>query len=275
MTPLSITAAICGAEITRKESPYLPITAEELAEEAWKCQEAGASIIHLHVRDDQGDPTQDIEVFRRAVAAMKARGVTAVIQPSTGGAVGMTAEERMQPVFLNPEMASLDCGTLNFGESYFVNDFPMMRTFAAEMKARQVMPELECFEGGHIANALKLRDEGLLPEHLHFNLVLGVPGAMAASVKNLLFMTELLPPGATWTVSAVGRHQLPLDMATLALGGHIRVGMEDNIYLSRGVLSEGNAPFVRRIAGYAADLGRPVATPGEVRQILSLRQESL
>lgn len=273
MKPLIITAAICGAEITQEATPYLPLTAEELAAEALACQEAGAAIIHLHVRDEAGRPTQDLEAFRRAVEAMKAKGVTAVIQPSTGGALGMTAAERLQPITLNPEMASLDCGTLNFGDSYFVNDFPLMRTFAEEMKGRGIMPELECFEGGHIYNALKLRDEGLLPEHLHFNLVLGVPGALPATPKNLLYLTELLPPGATWTVTAVGRHQLPLSLVALAAGGHVRVGLEDNIYLSKGVLAEGNAPFVARTTRFAAELGRPIASPDEARSLLSLKQE--
>lgn len=272
MTPLIVTAAICGAEVNRDSAPSLPLSAGELASEALACEKAGASIIHLHVRDNDGEPTQDLETFRRAVEAMKKIGVTALIQPSTGGALGMTAAERLQPTALNPETASLDCGSLNFGDSCFINDYPLMRSFAVEMKKRGIFPELECFEGGHIFNALKLRDEGLLPDHLHFNLVLGVPGALPATVKNLLYMSELLPPDSSWTVSAVGKHQLPLSLAALAMGAHVRVGLEDNIYMSRGVLSDGNAPFVSRIARYAADLGRPIASPDDVRKIFSINR---
>ena len=184
----------------------------------------------------------------------------------------MSAEERMQPLLLNPEAASLDCGSLNFGDGYFVNDLPMMRRFAAEMKERGIFPELECFEGGHIANALILRDEGLLPEYLHFNLVLGVPGALPADPKNLLYLAGMLPEGAGWTVSAVGRHQLPLSYVALAAGGHVRVGLEDNIYLKKGVLSDGNAPFVDRTARLAAELGRPVADADWVRRRMGIRK---
>ena len=274
-SPLIITAAICGAEVTRETAPSLPITAEELAAEALACEKAGAAIIHLHVRDTDGNPTQDIEVFRAAISAMREAGVRAVIQPSTGGAVGMSAEERMQPLLLDPEAASLDCGSLNFGDSYFLNDLPMMRRFAEEMRRRRVFPELECFEGGHITNALKLQEEGLLPQHLHFNLVLGVPGALPASPENLLFLAGLLPPGASWTVTGIGRHQLPLCFIALASGGHVRVGLEDNIYLSRGRLSDGNAPFVERTARLAAELGRPLASSDEVRKLFGIKKGEL
>lgn len=185
----------------------------------------------------------------------------------------MSAKERLQPLSLNPEMASLDCGSLNFGDSYFINDHPLMRSFALEMSRRGIFPELECFEGGHIHNALRLRDEGLLPNHLHFNLVLGVPGALPASPENLIYLTSLLPEDASWTLTAVGKHQLPLSLVAMAAGGHVRVGLEDNIFLSKGILSEGNAPFVARTVRIAAELGRRVAGPDEVRQIFSLKQE--
>ncbi len=271
MKPLIITAAICGAEVTREHTPKLPLTAEELAEEAFKAEKAGASIIHLHVRDATGEPTQDKEVFRAAIEAMKDRGVTAIIQPSTGGAAGMTWQERIQPAYLSPEMASLDCGTLNFGDTIFVNDMPLMRNFAKTMAEHKIFPELECFEPGHIYNALRLRDEGLLPEHLHFDIVLGVPGAMKASPKNLLFMTELLPETVTWTAAGIGRHQLMINHLTIAMGGHVRVGFEDNIYYTRGRLAESNAELVERIVRIVQDSDRTVATPEEAREILHIK----
>ncbi len=272
MEKLIITAAICGAEVTREDNLNLPLTATELAEAALEAEKAGASIIHLHVRDEGGRATQDIEYFKRAFEAIKENGVTAIIQPSTGGAAGMSWEERIQPVDLNPEMATLDCGTVNFGDGIFINDLPLMRRFAEEMKERNILPELECFEAGNIYNALLLEKEGLLPDHLHFDLVLGIPGALPASVKNLLFMVELLPDGATWTAAGIGRWQLPVAMHTMMMGGHVRVGFEDNIYYKKGVPAESNAQLVSRVARIAKEAGREIASPSEARKILNIRE---
>jgi 3-keto-5-aminohexanoate cleavage enzyme len=267
---LIITAAICGAEVSRDDNPNLPLSPEELAADALACERAGASVIHLHVRDGDGRPTQNAAAFRAAMDAMAETGVTAVIQPSTGGAAGMSAEQRIQPVSLKPEMASLDCGTLNFGDEIFVNDMPLMRNFAGKMRSAGTVPELECFEAGHVASALRLAAEGLLPDHLHFNLVFGVPGAMPWSVANLLLLTAMLPPSASWTASAVGRHQLPAATQAILLGGHARVGFEDNIYYAKGVLADSNAQLVARVARIAGELGRPLAAPDEARAILGI-----
>ena len=272
MEKLIITAAICGAEVTREDNPNLPLTASELGEAALEAEKAGASIIHLHVRDHDGRPTQDIEYFKRAIEAMKEVGVTAILQPSTGGASGMSWEERIQPVNLNPEMATLDCGTINFGDEIFVNDLPLMRRFAKEMKDRNILPELECFDAGNIYNALLLEREGLLPEHLHFDIVLGIPGALAASIKNLLFMVELLPDRATWTAAGVGRWQLPVAIHTILMGGHGRVGCEDNVYYSKGEPAESNAQLVSRVVRIAEETGREFASPSEARKILDIRK---
>ena len=272
MEKLIITAAICGAEVTKEDNPNLPLTAAELARAALEAEKAGAAIIHLHVRDEAGQPTQNIEYFKKAIDAMKEIGVTAIIQPSTGGAAGMSWEERIQPVNLNPEMATLDCGTVNFGDGIFVNDLPLMRRFAEEMKKRTILPELECFDAGNINNALQLKKEGLLPDHLHFDLVLGVPGALPASIKSLLFMVELLPPGATWTAAGIGRWQLPVAIHTILMGGHVRVGFEDNIYYSKGVPADSNAQLVDRIVRIAKEVGREIASPSEVRKILNIRK---
>jgi len=272
MEKLIITAAICGAEVTKDDNPNLPVSALELAGAALEAEKAGASIIHLHVRDEEGKPTQNIEYFKRAIDAMKDAGVTAVIQPSTGGAAGMSWKERIQPVSLNPEMATLDCGTVNFGDSIFVNDLPLMRKFAEEMKKRNILPELECFDAGNINNALLLKKEGLLPGHLHFDLVLGVPGALPGSLKNLLFMVELLPFGATWTAAGIGRWQLPIAVHTILMGGHVRVGFEDNIYYKKGVLAMSNAQLVNQVVGIAKETGRGIASPLETREILKIQK---
>jgi 3-keto-5-aminohexanoate cleavage enzyme len=271
MEKLIITAAICGAEVSKADNPNLPVTPAELADAAIEAEKAGASIIHLHVRDEAGNPTQSMDIFAETFKLMKAKGLKAIIQPSTGGAAGMTWQERIQPVYLKPEMATLDCGTTNFGNEIFVNDLPLMRNFALEMKKLNIIPELECFEAGHIYNALLLNKEGLLPEHLHFDIVLGVPGAMNASLKNLLYMVELLPQNSSWTVAGVGRHQLPMAAHAILMGGHARVGFEDNIYYKKGELAASNAQLVARIARLAAELGRDIATPHEARKILGIK----
>lgn len=273
MTKLIITAAITGAEVTKQDNPNLPVTPAELARAAKEAEEAGASIIHLHVRDRDGGPTQDIEVFQEVMDRMKDAGVTAIIQPSTGGAVGMTAAERLQPVNLKPEMASLDCGSINFGpDEVFINTPTIMETFAAEMKKAGVLPELECFDTGHLENALTLSRGESAPHHLHFNFVLGVKGGIPATVRHLQLLADSIPPGATWTVTGIGRHQLEMAFHAIPSGGHVRVGFEDNIYYSRGVLAESNAQLVRRVARLAEEYGRPVAAPDEARRILEINR---
>lgn len=275
MNTLIITAAVSGAEVTKKDNPNLPVTPEELAHAAKEAEEAGASIIHLHVRNADGSPTQDLEVFRNAMDCMKKAGVTAIIQPSTGGAVGMTAAERLQPLELKPEMASLDCGSINFGrQDVFINTPEIMEHFAAEMKKRGVLPEFECFDMGHLANALAICRGDSAPRHCHFNFVLGVPGGMPAGARNLQLMVDSLPPAATWTVTAIGRHQLEMAFHAVPMGGHIRVGFEDNIYYSRGVLAESNAQLVARVVRLAKEYGREVAGPDEARSILEIEERS-
>jgi 3-keto-5-aminohexanoate cleavage enzyme len=271
---LIITAALAGAEGTREQTPYLPLTPREIADEAKRAWAAGASIVHLHMRDSLGKPTQDKETFAEAISYIKAE-TDLIIQVSTGGAVGMSAEERVQPVTLAPEMASLSTGSVNFGEDVFSNPLPMAREFARTCQTYRVKPEIEIFESGMIQNALSLLASGLLQEPLHFNFVLGVPGAMPATAKNLLFLLDLIPPTSTWTVSGIGRHQLAMNTLGIILGGHARTGFEDNIYYRKGVLAEGNAPLVERLVSLAHNLDRPVATPSEARKILSLLPKTL
>ncbi|MFZ5651197.1 MAG: 3-keto-5-aminohexanoate cleavage protein [Bacillota bacterium] len=269
MQPLIITAAIVGAEVTRDQTPYLPITPGEIAEEAALCREKGASVIHLHVRDDRGWPTQDREYFRRAMDEIRSR-TDVIIQVSTGGSVGMTPEERLQPVFLGPEMASLTTGSVNFGDDVFLNHPRDIDLFARTLKDQGVRPEVEVFDAGMIGSARRLVKKGLLAEPLHFNFVLGVPGGMPATAKNLLLLAESIPAGSTWTVSGIGRHQLSMNILGMVMGGHVRTGLEDNIFYGRGVLARGSWHLVDRLAGMAGEMERPVATPGEAREILGI-----
>jgi len=273
MTPAILTAAICGAETTRAQTPYLPITADELAEEAAACARAGASVIHLHVRKDDGTPTQDRALFDKAIRAIRAR-CDVIVQTSTGGAVGMSAEERAQPLECAPDMASLNAGSLNFGDEVFANPFPLVREFARRMREKRIVPELECYDAGHVDSCLLLAQEGAIDLPAHFDFVLGVRGGMAATEQNLRFLVSKLPEGCSFSVAGVGRHQLPMAELSLRLSGHARCGLEDNIYLSKGVLAKGSFELVERVASLARAAGRSVASVAEARKLLRLPQPS-
>ena len=268
-TPAIITAAICGAETTRAQTPYLPITADELAAEAALCAAAGATVIHLHVRRDDGSPTQDRALFQKAIDAIRAR-CEVIVQTSTGGAVGMGADERAQPLECGPEMASLNAGSLNFGDDVFLNPFPLVREFARRMREKKIVWELECYDAGHVDSCLLLAKEGVIDLPAHFDFVLGVRGGMAATEENLRFLISKLPPGATFNVAGIGRHQMAMAELSLKLGGHARCGLEDNIYLSKGVLAKGSVELVAQVASLARAAGRSVATPAEARALLGL-----
>jgi 3-keto-5-aminohexanoate cleavage enzyme len=269
MERLIITNAICGAEVTKADNQALPVTAGELAEEALKAFLAGAAMIHLHVRNQEGTPTQSAAIFSRAIGEIRSR-CDVIIQTSTGGAVGMSAEERSQPLTLNPEMATLTCGTVNFGDGVFWNPPDLIERFARMMMERGIRPEIEVFEAGMIANALQLVKKGILRLPLHFDFVMGVPGGIPGNVRDLVYLAESLPPGCTWTVAGIGRAELQLAAVAIVLGGHVRVGFEDNIFYRKGELAASNAQLVERIARLARELGREVATPAEARAILGI-----
>ena len=264
-----LTAAIVGAELTRKDTPYLPLTPQEIAEEAARCREAGAAVIHLHVRDSRGQNTQSSERFQQVIEAIRSK-CDCIIQPSTGGAVGMSIDERAGPLACGPEMATLNCGSINFGDDLFLNSRPDIRKLAAKIRAAGCVPELECYEVGHIEEALALEAEGAIGRPLHFQFVLGVRGAIPAREDIVEFMRTMVPQDATWAVAAVGRWQQPMTELAMRLGGNARVGLEDNIFLSKGVLSEGSAPLVARAAAYARSIGRLPAEPARARAILGL-----
>ena len=273
MEKLIITAAICGAEVTKKQNPNIPYTVREIGIEAEKAFLAGASIIHLHVREDDGTPTQDIKRFQACIDEIKNRCPDVIVQPSTGGAIGMSNEERLQPIFMEPppEMATLDCGTMNFGgDEIFVNTENTIIYFAQEMNSRGIKPELECFDKGMIDMALRLNNKGYIKDPMHFNFVLGVIGGIAATHRDLVFMINSIPKNSTFTVCAIGRHEFPMVTLSIVMGGHARVGFEDNIYLSKGVLAKSNSELVEKIVRISKEIGRDIASPYEARKILSL-----
>ena len=269
MDKLIITAAMVGAETTKQDNPNLPTTPEEIAEAAYACWQEGASIIHLHVRDADEQPTQDVATFAKAMNLIRER-CDVIVQLSTGGAVGLPVEERLKPLSLRPEMATLTTGTVNFGPDVFFNSEPYIEAIAQAIIDNGVKPEIEVFEAGMIDNALRLVRKGLLTPPLHFDFVMGVPGGIGGTVKNLLHLVESIPAGSTWSVAGIGRHELPLATMAIVMGGHVRVGFEDNIYYSRGVKAESNAQLVARVARLAKELGREVATPNEARQLLGM-----
>lgn len=272
MEKLIITAAICGAEVTKEQNPAVPYTVEEIVREAKSAVDAGAAIVHLHVREDDGTPTQSKARFKECVDAIYKVCPDVIIIPSTGGAVGMTAEERLQPTELFPEMATLDCGTCNFGDDVFENTMPMMRDFGKRMLENNIKPEYECFEMGHLDTVLNMAKKGQVPgAPMQFNFVLGVPGCTPATVQNLCWLVNAIPAGSTWTATGIGRHAFALAAPAIVMGGNVRVGFEDNLYLERGVLAKSNGELVAKVVRLAKELGREIATSEEARRILNLK----
>ena len=272
MEKLIITAAICGAEVTKEQNPAVPYTIEEMVREAKSAYEAGAAVVHVHVREDDGTPTQSKERFKLCMDAIKKEIPDVILIPSTGGAVGMTAEERLQPTELFPEMATLDCGTCNFGDEVFENTMPMMRSFGKRMIDNNIKPEYECFEMGHLDTILRMAAKGEVPGFpMQINVVLGVPGCAPATVENLVWLVRNVPAGCTWTATGIGRNAFTLAAPAIVMGGHVRVGFEDNLYISKGVLAKSNGELVQKVVRLATELGREIATPAEARKILNLQ----
>jgi 3-keto-5-aminohexanoate cleavage enzyme len=275
MDPLVITVAPVGGELTRERQPNLPLSADEIAEEVARCREAGASIVHLHVRDEDGAPSQSRDHFAQAIDAIKRSAPDIVIQTSTGGSVGMTEEERVQPLDLKPEMATLTTGTVNFGDDVFENPFPLVERFFLRMREIGVQPEFEVFDTGMVETARRLtKQHDAEAHHRHFDLVLGVPGGMAGTAGAVVHMASILPGGATWSATGIGRTHLPVTLAALALGGHVRTGFEDTIYHGEGRLAETNAELIARVSRIAGEVGREVATPDQAREIVGITRRS-
>ncbi|HJV05293.1 MAG TPA: 3-keto-5-aminohexanoate cleavage protein [Actinomycetota bacterium] len=274
MDPLVITVAPVGGELTREQQPNLPITSAEIAGEVARCREAGGSMVHLHVRDEDGTPTQSRDRFAEVMDAIRGAAPDVIVQTSTGGSVGMTEEERAQPLDLKPEMATLTTGTVNFGDEVFENPYPMVERLFLRMRGVGIQPEFEAFDTGMVETArrlVELHDEA--PRHLHFDLVLGVPGGMAGTPASVLHMASILPAGASWSATGIGRTHLPVTLTALALGGHVRTGFEDTIYYAKGRLAASNAELIARVARLAREAGREVATPDQAREILGIGRD--
>jgi 3-keto-5-aminohexanoate cleavage enzyme len=272
MEKLIITVGITGSRITRQQTPYIPVTPEEIARsgiEAWK---AGASILHIHVRDPKtGLGTQDRTIFKDVVDRIRSE-TDAILCLTTSGIPGrnLPIEERLIPLSLKPELVSFDAGSINMGDLVFLNPSEFLDALSRRILEMGIKPELEVFDVGMIHTALRYLKRGLLQPPLHFQFVLGTADGSPATVKSLLHFSEMIPEGSTWSVIGVGASQLSLAMVAMVMGGHVRVGLEDNIYYARGVLAKSNSELVERVIRIAGELGREIATPAEARKILHL-----
>jgi uncharacterized protein (DUF849 family) len=271
-----ITVATTGAWPTKENTPNVPIEPAEIAEEVYHCWKEGAAVAHIHVRNDEGKAAMEFDKFKEAVRLIRERKECDVIlNLTTSGGVGLKEDDRIRPFHeLLPEMASYDCGTMNWLHSaVFENNPQFLERLGLLMLDDGVKPEIEVFDPGMIYNAQYYMKKGVLQAPLHFQMCMGCAGGIAASVKNLVFMKEAMEsvaPGSTWSAFGVGVGAMEILYATVAMGGHVRVGMEDNVLYRKGILAESNMVFVKRAKRIIEEYGAEAATPDEARAILGL-----
>lgn len=266
-----LTIAPTGNVPTKQMNPFVPITPSEIAAQIYECWKVGAAVAHIHTRDKEGNPTSDVAVNKEVLAELDQYSDCDIIrQLSTGGRAGKTYMDRGQMLCLGPEMASLATGSSNFPSKANLNDPETISYLSGEMRKYKIKPEVEVFDSAMLFNAVQLADKGVIDWPLQINLVLGVPGSLPASFKNLFFLYEQLPSNCTWSITAVGKEHVELSTMALALGGNVRVGLEDNIFYSKGVPAT-NISLLNRIKAIALAMGKEIATPAEAREILSLR----
>jgi uncharacterized protein (DUF849 family) len=268
-----ITVAPTGAETDKADAPALPVTVEELVRTARDCEAAGAAVIHVHVRDAQARPTLDLGYVRAALDAVR-ESTGLIVQVSTGGAVTDSEADRLAVLDAEPDGASLTCGTVNFGGDVFMNRWEFIERLYLEMRDREIVPEFELFDLGHVATMTRLLDKHGAPYggHVHCDLVMGVPGGMPGTAAALVACVAALPAGATFSATGVGRTTLPVMLAALACGGHLRVGMEDTLTFAPGEPVRDNAQLVMRAAGFARHSLRAPLSPDDARAMLGVKQ---
>jgi 3-keto-5-aminohexanoate cleavage enzyme len=272
VTGTLITVAPTGAEHLKADVRQLPTTLDELVAEAKACEAAGASMVHVHIRDADHRPTLDLGRLRDTVAALREQ-TSLVVQLSTGGSVHDPLDARLAVLEAAPDSCSLTCGTVNFGDDVFLNPWPFMLELYERARDAQVVPEFELFDLGHVAAVRRLLDTCGLPYggRVHCDFVLGVPGGMPGTTQALLTGVQALPPEVTsWSATGIGRTHLPVMAAALSLGGHLRVGMEDNIVYAKGRQVRSNAELVERAVRLATELQRPPLTTAQARELLGL-----
>ena len=267
-----ITVAPTGAETAKADAPSLPVTLEELVAASQACEDAGAAMVHVHIRDQKGDPTLDLGLLRETVAALReATGL--VVQLSTGGSVHDDFEDRLAVLEASPDSCSLTCGTVNFGADVFLNPWPFMVELYQRTQAQEIVPEFELFDVGHVTAMNRLLDKYGPPfgGHVHCDLVMGVPGGMPGTQEALVAAVSAIPAGATWSATGVGRTTVSVALASLSGGGHLRVGMEDTLTYAAGEPVRDNAQLVERAAALARLAGRPPMSGNDVRALLNVK----
>lgn len=266
-----ITVATTGAWPKKKDNPNIPMTPQEIADDVYECYKAGAAICHLHMRDDEGNGTMDTGKFEETVDLIKKK-CDIVINCTTSGDLNATDESRQTHLrSIRPELASYDCGSMNWmHSSLFINHPKFLEQLGMTMQEAGVKPEIEIFDAGMIYNSLYYLKKGVLKAPVHYQLVLGAAGGSTATVENLVYLKNLLPEGCTWGALGIGKQHVPIMLTTVAMGGHLRVGMEDNVFWSAGVLAESNAQLVKRAADIVRIAGNEVAAPDDAREILGL-----
>jgi 3-keto-5-aminohexanoate cleavage enzyme len=285
MEKVIISAALAGAATRKEQNPAVPYTAQEFAEESFKCWKAGAAIVHIHARDPKsGWPTADLKMIRETITAIRDRCPELVVNMSSAIGPGVTPEQRIAPIVeMKPDLASLNTNSMNFAlvdhktgkvflEAIFENTFKMLVEFAKAMKENGVKPECEVYDFGGIYNVLLVRKQGIFEEPMHFQLVFGVAGGVPFTPQNMVHMQSLLPTDATWSVCGVGPNQFPAAIMASIMGGHIRVGLEDNTRVLRGKMAEGSWEQVEVAKKIIEIAEREVATPAEARKILNLKR---
>jgi 3-keto-5-aminohexanoate cleavage enzyme len=266
---LLVTVAPCIPPYTAAGIPGLDLSPEGIADEVVRAYDAGANVAHLHVWDERGQPTTDLPAFERTIGLIRGR-CDIVIEGSTGGVNELSPAERSVALQAEVEMASLNPGSVNYDQGVYVNSPDDIVYWAKEMHRRRIKPDIAIFEVGMIANSLDLVQKGWIEPPLLFSFVLGQKGAMPASARNLLFLSETIPQGSLWSVAGHGGHDLWLSTLAMVMGGHARAGFEDNPYFRPGELATSNAQLIERLVRLAREIGRPVATPSEARQMLGL-----
>ncbi len=270
MEKLIITIAPTGNVPTKELNPDSPLMVDEIVEDIKKCSDLGAAIAHIHVRDENLNPTSDRETFKKVLDKLDEDNVDIIRQVSTGARGGAnTTQWRGQMLDLNAQMASLSTGSSNFPTAINANSPELIEALAKKMYDNNIKPEIEAFDVAMIHNAVRLAKKGILKTPLHFNLVMNVPGSIPGTPKNLMFMVDSLPHGSTWTVSGIGRSQVQMIGMAILLGGHVRTGLEDSVYYEKGVLAT-NEMMVNRVIRIAKEVGREIATVDEAKKILSL-----
>ncbi len=271
MAKTIITVATTGAWPKKEQNPNIPLTPQEIADDVYKCYLAGAAIAHIHMRDDAGNGTMDTKKFEETVKLIREK-CNIVINCTTSGDIYATDETRQAHLkTVKPEMASYDCGSMNWmHNALFINHPKFLEELGLTMQEYNVKPEIEIFDAGMIYNSFYYLKKGVLKGTQHYQFALGAAGGSAATVENLVYLKSLLPPDSTWSAFGIGKGHVPIMLTAIAMGGHIRVGLEDNLYLKPGVLAT-NEQLVTRAANIVREAGNEVATPNDAREILGLK----